>query len=57
MLIILTITLVAASVLTLCVKKSRESMYMFGLCLSLMLEICGVMIFIAKKGGFWHDSG
>lgn len=51
MLIILTITLVAASVLILCVKKSRESMYMFGLCLSLMLEICGVMIFIAKKGG------
>lgn len=26
-------------------------MYLFGLCLSLMLEICGVMIFVAKKGG------
>lgn len=51
MLIILTLTLVVVSILTLCVKKSRESIYMFGLCLSLMLEICGVMIFIAKKGG------
>lgn len=51
MLIILTICLVIASVLILCVKKSKESLYLFGLCLSLMLEICGVMIFIAKKGG------
>lgn len=32
-------------------KKSRESLYLMGLCVSLMLEICGVMIFIAKKGG------
>lgn len=51
MLIILTIGLVIASVWILCIKKSKESMYMFGLCLSLMLEICGVMIFVAKKGG------
>lgn len=51
MLIILTISLVIASILLLCIKKSRESEALFGLCLSLMLEICGVMIFIAKKGG------
>lgn len=51
MLIILTASLVIASVLILFVKKSKESIYLFGLCLSLMLEICGVMIFIAKKGG------
>lgn len=51
MLIILTLCLVIASVLILCLKKSKESLYLFGLCLSLMLEICGVIIFIAKKGG------
>lgn len=51
MLIILTVGLVIASVLILFVKKSKESWALFGLCLSLMLEICGVMIFIAKKGG------
>ncbi len=51
MLIILTASLVIVSVLILFVKKSKESIYLFGLCLSLMLEICGVMIFIAKKGG------
>ncbi len=51
MLIILTVCLVIASVLILLFRKSKESIYLFGLCLSLMLEICGVMIFIAKKGG------
>jgi len=51
MLIILTVCLVIASVFILFLKKSRESVYLFGLCLSLMLEICGVMLFIAKKGG------
>ncbi len=51
MLIILAASLVIASVLILFLKKSKESLYLFGLCLSLMLEICGVMIFIAKKGG------
>lgn len=51
MLIILTICLVIASVFILCIKKTKESIYLFGLCLSLMFEICGVMIFIAKKGG------
>jgi len=51
MLIILTVCLVIASVFILFLKKSRESLYLFGLCLSLMLEICGVMLFIAKKGG------
>lgn len=55
MLIILTIGLVIASVLMLCMKRSRESKELFGLCLSLMLEICGVMIFIAKKGGISRE--
>ncbi len=55
MLIILTACLVIASVLILFLKKSKESIYLFGLCLSLMLEICGVMIFIAKKGGISNE--
>ena len=50
-LIILTAVLVIASVWILCMKKTKESIYLFGLCFSLMFEICGVMIFIAKKGG------
>jgi signal transduction histidine kinase len=51
MLLILTISLVIASVLLLFLQKNRESLFMLGLCLSLMLEIGGVMVFIAKKGG------
>ena len=51
MLIILTAVLVIVSVWILCMKKTKESIYLFGICFSLMLEICGVMIFIAKKGG------
>ena len=55
MLIILTICLVLMSAMLLLLKKSRESLYLMGLCVSLMLEICGVMIFIAKKGGLSLD--
>ena len=55
MLIILTCCLVIASVLVLCVKKNKESLYLFCLSLSLMLEIVGVMIFIAKKGGISQE--
>lgn len=51
MLIILTFCLVIASILICMVKKSKESMWLLGICITLMLEICGVMIFIAKKGG------
>lgn len=51
MLIILTFGLVIASILLIFLQKSRESILLLGLCVSLMLEIGGVMIFIAKKGG------
>ncbi len=51
MLIILTLGLVIASVLMIFLKKNRESILLLGLCISLMIEICGVMLFIAKKGG------
>ena len=55
MLIILTICLFFASVMLLLLKKSRESLYLVGICASLMVEICGVMIFIAKKGGISQE--
>lgn len=51
MLIILTFCLVISSVLICMEKKSKESMWLLGICITLMVEICGVMIFIAKKGG------
>jgi signal transduction histidine kinase len=51
MLLILTVGLVIASILLIFLRKSRESILLLGLCVSLMLEIGGVMIFIAKKGG------
>lgn len=51
MLIVLTVSLVVASVWIACVKRNKEATFLMGLCLSLMFEICGIMIFIAKKGG------
>lgn len=51
MLIILVVCLVIVSMLILCVKQNKESLLLFGLCFSLLLEMAGVMIFIAKKGG------
>lgn len=51
MLIVLAVCMVIASVFVACVKRNKESFFLMGLCLSLMLEILGVMFFIAKKGG------
>ena len=51
MLIVLTVSLVVASVWIACVKRNKEATFLMGLCMSLMFEICGIMIFIAKKGG------
>lgn len=51
MLIILSVALVIASVLLILRVKSKESILLLGLCISLMLELGGIMIFIAKKGG------
>ena len=55
MLIILTLGLVIASVLMIFLKKNRESLLLLGLCISLMTEIIGVMLFIAKKGGISNE--
>lgn len=52
MLFLLIGILLIASVLVLCIKKSRESIFLLGMCLSLMVQFCGILIFIAKKGGY-----
>lgn len=44
--------LMIGSVLVLCVKKSRESRYLLGMCISLLVQFTGILLFIAKKGGF-----
>lgn len=55
MLILLTMCLVLASLVIFVVRRNHESLLLLGLCVSLALEICGVMIFIAKKGGISED--
>lgn len=47
--------LLVASVLVLLVKKSRESVFLLGMCLSLLVQCIGLMTFIAKKGGLSTD--
>jgi len=51
MLIILTFVLVIISAWMAFAKRTKENGFLFGLCVSLMFEVCGVMIYIAKKGG------
>lgn len=55
MLVALTICLVIASLMILFIKRNKEAMLLVGLCFSLALQMCGVMIFIAKKGGVSQD--
>ena len=47
--------LLMASVLVLCLKKNRESLYLLGMCCSLMVQFAGILIFISKKGGYSQD--
>ena len=55
MLFVLVGFLMLASVCLLCLKKTRELWYLLGMCFSLMLQFTGILIFIAKKGGYTHD--
>lgn len=55
MLIILVFSLVIASILLIIYRKNKDSILLLGLCTSLLLEICGVMLFIAKKGGIAQE--
>lgn len=52
MLFLLMGLLLVASVFTLLTKKNRESLYLLGMCCSLMVQLTGILIFIAKKGGY-----
>ena len=51
MLIILTLFLVISTIIMVFLKKNREMLLLLGSCICLMMEIVGVMIYIAKKGG------
>ena len=55
MLLILAFSLVIASVFLIIYRKNKDSILWLGLCTSLMLELCGVMLFIAKKGGISQE--
>lgn len=52
MLFVLIGLLLVASVFVLLMKKNRESLYLLGMCCSLMVQFSGILIFIAKKGGY-----
>lgn len=55
MLILIALSLVIASFMMIFIRKNNEMLLLFGMCISLAMEICGVMIFIAKKGGISED--
>ena len=55
MLIILTVFLVVSTIIMVFLKKNREMLLLLGLCICLMMEIAGVMIYIAKKGGISYN--
>ena len=52
MLFVLIGLLLVASVFVLLMKKNRESLCLLGMCCSLMVQFSGILIFIAKKGGY-----
>lgn len=55
MLIILTVFLVISTIIMVFLKKNKELLLLLGLCIGLMMEIAGVMIYIAKKGGISYS--
>ena len=52
MLILLLGAFMVASGYVLLRKRSIESFFLSGMCISLMLEFTGILIFVAKKGGY-----
>ncbi len=52
MLMILALCLLLGSVFVFCVKRSRESLLLTALCLSLTVYFLGILVYIAKKGGY-----
>ena len=52
MLFLLIGLLLVAAGFTMLTKRNRESLYLLGMCCSLMVQFTGILIFIAKKGGY-----
>ena len=52
MLILLLVVFLVVSGFVLFRKRSMESFFLSGMCISLMLEFTGILIFAAKKGGY-----
>ena len=55
MLFLLIGLMLIASGCVLCLKKTRQSFFLLGMCFSLMVQFSGILIFIAKKGGYSQD--
>ena len=52
MLFLLIGLLLIAAGFTMLTKRNRESLFLMGMCCSLMVQFTGILIFIAKKGGY-----
>lgn len=52
MLFLLIVLLLIAAGFTMLTKRNRESLFLMGMCCSLMVQFTGILIFIAKKGGY-----
>lgn len=55
MLFVLIGAMLIASVCVLCLRKNHESLFLLGMCFSLMVQFSGILIFIAKKGGYTRE--
>lgn len=55
MLFLLVVLMLIASGCVLCLRKNQESLFLLGMCCSLMVQLSGTLIFIAKKGGYTQD--
>mgnify|MGYP001944028194 CR=1 FL=1 len=41
--------------MVLLVKRNKESLYIFGMCISLVIMLSGILLYIAKKGGISNE--
>lgn len=55
MLIIFMIFLIISSIMVLIVKRNKETLYLFAMCISLATMLIGILIYIAKKGGISRE--
>lgn len=55
MLLLLMLFFMIASILLLIVRRNKESFYLLGMCLSLAIQLAGILIYIAKKGGISRE--